>query len=213
MATRSFDHSILYCSKGIVHPNFWARKNIKDFLRQEIKNCDIVQTSRLAFHKLIPKHNPDLIVLYFHEKKIRPEDLQSLNAYVRNGGAILAIHSASASFKQEPAYHKLIGGRFIKHGPICNYTIQPSAYAEEHFCKLDSTFSIKDELYLHDYDSTVQVLLETQIIDRLEPVAWVKSHGPGKVAYFAPGHRGSIFKLDSVKHVIAELIKWSFVND
>ena len=208
MVTRNSHKTILSCSKGIVHPTFWARKGLKDILVQT-NNCDIIQTHSIKFHQLIPKHTPDLTVLYFHQKKIRTDDLQALVNYVLKGGAILAIHSATASFKQEPAYHKLLGGRFIEHGPICEYTIQPSAQTREHFSTLDITFTIKDELYIHEYDSSVQVLLETQINDKMEPVAWVKDHGLGKVAYFAPGHRGSIFELEHIQKFLSELIDWS----
>lgn len=212
MATRNSYKTILYCSKGIIHPTFWARKGLKDILAQT-NNCDIIQTHSITFHQLIPKYTPDLIVLYFHQKKIRTDDLQALVNYVLKGGAILAIHSTAASFKQEQAFHKLLGGRFVEHGPICDYTILPSTQTREHFSTLELTFSIKDELYIHEYDSSVQVLLETDFDDRIEPIAWIKRHGIGKVAYFAPGHRGTIFKFEQIQKVLTELINWSFKNE
>ena len=210
--TRNPIKTILNCSKGIVHPHFLARKSLNDLL-QQIKKCEVFSVSSIAFRKLISKHRPDLVILYFHEKEIRPDDLMALEEYVSNGGSILAIHSASASFKQEPTYHQLLGGRFINHGAICEYSVQPNQYVKEHFCMLNYEFTVKDELYNHEYASEVQVLLETKIDDKTEPVAWIKNHDQGKVAYFAPGHTPWVLRHPKIEAVIKQLIEWSFVNE
>ena len=205
---RNSSKKILYCAKGWFHPTVWGQNALSRILEQ-VPDTSITTISRLNFSKAIPEHEPDLIVLYFHEKKIRQQDLEALIHYVDEGGGILAIHSASASFKQEPAYHQLLGGRFIEHGRIQPYQIEA---AIEHVAN-SSPLILNDELYLHEYSEDNSIWLQTSLEGTIEPIAWTKQQGKGKVAYFAPGHRASIFQNDTVKIIIHQLIQWSLIND
>lgn len=58
------------------------------------------------------------LVLYFHHKTLSPAALTRLEAYARQGGGILALHSATASFKDCLPYFDILGGRFIGHGKV-----------------------------------------------------------------------------------------------
>jgi hypothetical protein len=67
------------------------------------------------------------MALYIHHKTISASALESLDDFVRRGGGLLAIHSASASFKQEARYFQILGGRFVGHGPVEAFQLQPAA--------------------------------------------------------------------------------------
>ena len=41
---------------------------------------------------------------------------RAFDGFVRAGGGVLAIHSATASFKGSPAYFEVLGGRFVGQG-------------------------------------------------------------------------------------------------
>jgi type 1 glutamine amidotransferase len=55
------------------------------------------------------------LVIYIHHKRISQSALTSWIVFVSDGGGILAIHSATASFKKQ-TFFEILGGRFIGHG-------------------------------------------------------------------------------------------------
>ena len=111
MALQNKESTILYCSQGLFHPSLLARIVFKRLL-EEI--CPTITVKRsIAFDALIKLYSPELIVLYIHKQKIPKTDLDALISFIETGGALLAVHSASASFKQSTPYHQLLGGRFI----------------------------------------------------------------------------------------------------
>jgi type 1 glutamine amidotransferase len=192
----------------LIHPTVYAQTALKKVL-QRIENVDIIQKRTLAFHNLIEKYQPRLIILYYHEKNIAPIDLSALINFVNQGGAVLAIHSASASFKQEALYHDLLGGRFINHGPVQRYKIEFVENNRRRIFTQQDPYCIKDELYLHENKEEVNIVMTTALADHNEPVAWTKCYGKGRIAYFAPGHRTAIFHNPKIQTSILSLIKWS----
>ena len=64
------------------------------------------------------------VVLFFHEKSPPDGAVEALARYVSNGGGLLVIHGAVASFKAYSGYAELIGGSFVGHdnpGPVLVY--------------------------------------------------------------------------------------------
>ena len=73
----------------------------------------------------------DAVVLYYHARTISPSALEALDRFVRGGGGILAVHSATASFKGTPRYTDILGGRFTGHPPVGPLEIRPVGGADE----------------------------------------------------------------------------------
>ncbi len=66
------------------------------------------------------------VVLFFHEKSPPDGAVEALARYVSNGGGLLVIHGAVASFKRDSGYAELIGGSFAGHdnpGPLLVYPV------------------------------------------------------------------------------------------
>lgn len=141
----------------------------------------------------------------FKEQALR----DSLINYVKNGGGIFAIHSATDG--GWPEYVEMIGGNFDGHPWGAGGTWGISNEDPDHPIVKDvhggKNFMIKDELYQYkEFDrSKCRVLLT---IDMKNPeslkkkgkredndygVAWIKDYGKGRVFVSSLGHNKEVF--------------------
>ncbi len=127
-----------------MHPSVKAQRvlnnNIKQFLRSNNYSAKVRTVRRLRVLTRLSPGNPDLLVLYYHLKKIRPVQLAGLQQYVYSGGRVLAVHSATASFKAFPSYFEVLGGKFDGHGPVEKFEV---AYTENDMITSDNSDASK----------------------------------------------------------------------
>lgn len=134
---------------------------------------------------------------------------KSLLDYVANGGGIMAIHFAIAANRHWPQFQQLLGATFTGHP----WNEEVGITVEEPGHPLVAAFSgkdfrIADEIYQYGdpYDrSKVRVLVSldpertnmgVKWINREDndfALAWVKSHGRGRIFYTSFGHRANLF--------------------
>ena len=123
---------VLAVSAGLVHPTLSARKKF----RRIIENASDIQaawTSGVTDLAALGGGGYDGAIVYLHRQTINDEALDALDRFVAGGGGLLAVHSASASFKQVPRYFEILGGRFITHGKIEPYTVRRTDRAAPFF--------------------------------------------------------------------------------
>ncbi len=134
---------------------------------------------------------------------------ESLINYVKNGGGIFAIHSATDG--GWPEYVDMMGGDFKSHPwnaggtwDIANEDPTHPIVKEVHEGK---GFKLRDELYLYkDFDRSKQrVLLALDMNSEVNAkkkgdredndyaLAWVKKYGEGRVFVSAFGHNNEVF--------------------
>jgi uncharacterized protein len=153
-----------------------------------------------------------LCVGYFHHKRDLPEIVDALDAYVSSGGAFLALHGVSASFKGNTRFESLLGGVFTRHDSIQELGINCS---QDGPARSPVATTVVDEPYEH------RVLDETQVICRwqksrvhetgeasLEPCAWHREYGAGRVGYLSLGHRSGVWDDSGVRSILHDLIRW-----
>lgn len=197
---------ILLVSSGVFHPSWLGRLWLYSFL-------DALGEYRIKrAHSLEAIRNQTLsqyaaMVLYFHYKNISADALQALDQYTRSGGGLLALHSASASFKSEERYIEILGGRFERHGPVQNFQVEPAPQQGPVFQNIPA-FDIQDELYRHSWESENQVHFSTEIEGMHEPVVWTRSFGLGRVCYCALGHRPAIMRHPCVQQILRQGLAW-----
>ena len=142
--------NILLVTDGIFHPPLLGRLTLQRVLRQmegfsfeHIRSLEQLPADLERFSGML---------LHFHHKAISPAALMKLDGFVKNGGGILAIHAATASFKETRSYFDILGGRFIGHGKVENFEIinQHSGI----FSGIPN-FSVKDELYIHEVNERI----------------------------------------------------------
>jgi len=198
---------ILLVSDGLIHPSvparFWLRRALLALPRYPFHRA-----SSLEALPDLPPGSFRAIVLYVHHTTITPEALDALEDFLRAGGGLLALHSASASFKDEPRFHDLLGGRFVEHGPVEEFVVEPAAPADEVFGPLPA-FSVQDELYRHEYDPANLIHFYTAVDDQREPVVWTRRQGRGRVCYCALGHTASAMRQSQVHYILQRGLVWA----
>jgi len=199
-------NKVLVVSAGMIHPNWLARYHFSQLIKgmdgiQPVFTTSIQDLTRLATESF------SAAVLYFHRSDISHEALSSLTQFVTQGGGLFAVHSASASFKQTRGYFDIIGGRFVSHGKIEAYTIRPSGSAPDLFPGVQA-FSVKDELYIHEYQNDVNIHFFADNHGSDEPAVWTRTHGRGKVAYSAFGHCAKVMSVPQVQMIMEKCLLW-----
>lgn len=196
---------ILLISTGIIHPTILAQRRLRRIIGEvpgielkRLKTVEAIASMDLAYF--------DGIVTYFHRQTISPAALTALDAYVKAGGGLLGIHAATASFKGEPDYFSIIGGKFTGHGSSREKieAVQKSAAIFDEM----KSFTVQDELYVHEMTQPVDVHFFTQKEGICHPLVWTRRHGQGRIAYVMFGHRASVFQCGEVGAIIRRAFSW-----
>jgi type 1 glutamine amidotransferase len=202
---------ILLVSAGVVHPSWLGRVWLREFL-ESLAGYRVRRVSSLEDIKKRTLSQYAAMVLYFHRKNVSAEALQALGHYTRSGGGLLALHSASASFKAQERYFGILGGRFERHGPVQEFLVQPAAQPEAAFQGM-AAFHIKDELYRHTWDPQNEIQFFTQVEGMQEPVVWTRRFGMGRVCYCALGHRAAVLRHPAVQQILRQGLAWACRSD
>lgn len=182
---------ILLVTDGIFHPPLRGRQILHQALRQipffslnHVRSLEKLPGNLNAYAAL---------VLHYHHKAISAQALDQLRRYVMAGGGILAIHAATASFRQTPAYFEILGGQFSGHGKVERITVRPVSglcvrnQGQGIFDGLTG-FNVTDELYRHVLQPGVTVHFSAEQAGEQIPVVWTHTFGAGRVCYACPGH-------------------------
>ena len=199
---------VLLISQGIFHPSlaasYWLKRGLVESHRFEIHTAPFLP----ALHRLAAG-SFRAIVLYYHRKTISGEALDWLDGYLRKGGGCLAIHSALASFKTEPRYFEILGGRFSGHGPVGAFTVHPAGPGAI-FSQV-GPFRLRDEAYRHDFSSPEQntIHFAAEIAGQCEPLVWTRRHGAGRVCCCAAGHTAASLRHPTIRTILIEGLLWA----
>ncbi len=196
----------LLISDGYIHPSILARRELQTALD---KLSAFTFRRAKSLEKIVGMDLADVaaIVLYIHHDQLSDDALAKLESFVANGGGLLALHSASASFKQNDAYFKLLGGRFITHGRIHKFSVLFFDEADALFGKR-TNFTVTDELYRHNVEPDITIHLITKVENENEPVMWTRLHKKGRVAYLALGHRAAVWRQPAVGDILQTSLNW-----
>jgi len=196
----------LLVSDGVRHPSllgrFWLRRGLAALAGYRYRRVGSLEA--LPGLALEPFRG---MALYVHHQAISPAALESLETFVRQGGGLLAVHSASASFKQEPRYFEILGGRFREHGPVEPIQVEAVTPQDEVFLGVPS-FSVVDELYRHEYDSQNRVHFTVTVDGEREPLVWTRCYGEGRVCYCALGHTAGTMRHPHVREILRRGLAW-----
>lgn len=133
--------------------------------------------------------------------------IDALCSWVNAGGGLLAIHSVATAARHNTRLKALIGGSFISHPPKARFIADPVQDSHPIIQGVEP-FTVEDELYLTDVDSSVRVHLTAQHEGRPQPLAWSRTQGLGRVVYFALGHDESAWGLAAYQKIVVQSIGW-----
>jgi type 1 glutamine amidotransferase len=200
-------HNALLISAGIRHPpwlgRYWLRRAL-----DSLPGFNFHRLSSLEKIPILPLDQYQGMVLYFHQQWLSAPALEAFDRYVHTGGGILAIHSATASFKDEPRYFDILGGQFREHGPIQSFQVEPCLPKDEIFGDV-KPFTVRDELYRHEYDHDNQVHFYAMVDDEQEPIVWTRPYGCGRVCYCALGHQTETIRQAEVQVILQRGFIWA----
>jgi putative membrane-bound dehydrogenase-like protein len=130
----------------------------------------------------------DAVMHYGNHGGITAAQFEALQGFVESGHGFLPIHSASACFKGEPRFARLVGGRFLSH----KAEVFKPVFLEKSHPVLEGVneYQTWDETYVHDEHNPLGRRLLAERVDpqHREPWTWVREQGKGRVFYTASGH-------------------------
>ena len=193
----------LLVTDGIFHPTLWGRMALHEALKQ-LSDFSFAHVSSL---EKLPSNFDSFsaLVLHFHHKTISDPALGRLDNFVKNGGGILAIHASTASFRETSSYFKILGGQFTGHGKVENFEVQK--VRDDIFGSIDN-FVVKDELYIHDLEPSIEVHFTAKLEGKDIPVVWTYQYGKGKVCYAVPGHTTGSMRNETYQQLLQRGLMW-----
>ena len=194
---------ILLVTDGFFHPPLPGRVTLHRFLHR----MDGFSFEHIGSLEQLPADLEQFsaMVLHYHHKTISPSALARLEEFVGNGGGVLAIHAATASFKETLPYFDILGGRFIGHGKVEAFEVRQ--VKDEIFSGIGD-FVVKDELYLHEMKLDIDVHFVTSHAGQDVPVVWTYRYGKGKVCYAVPGHTSGTMHNRTYQQVLQRGLEW-----
>ena len=150
-----------------------------------------------------------LIVYANHESDKVPG---AIIPWVRDGGGLVALHSACGNFHPSKEWFDLVGGRFASHE---GHVFSPKTVDAEH----DVTRGLPkltcwDETYVHrDLTNDRHLLQVREPINKGEtkdePWTWTRNEGKGRVFYTASGHDLRCWNESAYQELVRRGILWT----
>lgn len=146
----------------------------------------------------------------------------AFEAWVRGGGGVVGLHSASATEYDWPFFVQLIGARFRTHPPellAADLTKEDAGHPIT--VDLPAPWNRTDEWYaFHDRpeDTGYHILLaldETSVVlpedqrGGFHPIAWTDDRLGGRMFYTAMGHTPESYAEPAFLEMIADAITWT----
>jgi uncharacterized protein len=150
----------------------------------------------------------DALMLFGNRSNLSKRQESDLLAYVHEGGALVAVHSASSMFNNSDAFIHLVGGAFKAHGAG---TFQVEHVEPDHPVKQGiPQFESWDETYVHMKLNPDKTVLSVRVDgDHKEPWTWVRNHGQGRVFYTAWGHDERTWGEEGFQQLLNRGIRWA----
>ncbi len=160
----------------------------------------------------------DVLVFYTVGQRLSPEQERALQTFVEQGGGLVAIHGASASFGNSAVWFNLIGARFAGHAPG-TYTLPMTVVDPSHpITRGVRDFEIVDEEYTHRFAEGVRrdvlVRFRQRPPNTVEKAGnndavWTIRHGNGRVVYNCLGHGEEAWKNPAWLKLTVQSILWA----
>ena len=149
------------------------------------------------------------IVLYNNHNTVSRAQITALLKFVANGGGLVVLHCASASFQNSEEFIKLVGAAFKSHGTGVFGTVR--LLPDHPVLKGVPAWESWEETYVHTKHNPVnRTVLEVRRENgHDEPWTWVKTYGKGRVFYTAWGHDERTWLQPGFQMLVEHAIKWT----
>jgi type 1 glutamine amidotransferase len=166
----------------------------------------------------LSRRDTDVVMFYTVGLTLEPAQEQALQAFVEEGGGLVAIHGASASFGNSAVWTRLIGGKFAGHAPGL-FPLPVEIVDRQHPITAGlAEFVVTDEEYCHTFPEGMERHVIARFRDRPanskdrdgnRDVAWTREAGKGRVFYTALGHDEKCWSNPAWQKMMVQGILWS----
>lgn len=170
--------NVLLLIGGTWHPFEACAKVAADILKSSGRYKLTVTDDREVLAGPLGKY--DAVMIYTCGGKLTPQQETGLVEYVRRGGGLVAVHSATAISPDCRDYLALIGSQFDTHPREHKFEQVRIVGGSHQATTRLADFSLTEELYvLKNVAPDVRVLAETTYQCRPMPVMYARSEGKG----------------------------------
>lgn len=148
------------------------------------------------------------LILYNNHAEVTRPQLSALLSFVEQGGGLVVVHCASASFQNSEEFIRLVGAAFKSHGTgtFSTVTVAPDHPVMQGLPEFESW----DETYIHTKHNPDRTVLAVRVEGgHEEPWTWVRGYGEGRVFYTAWGHDERTWGNEGFQRLLDRGIKWS----
>lgn len=133
-----------------------------------------------------------------------------LQAIIRGKGYI-GVHGCTSD-KGVPAYHRMIGGKFLTHPPIQELRFHVCDTAHP-ITQGIQDFAMNEEMYLMEVYGDRRLLMTANYNGFTHPITWVKPYGLGRVFYTTLGHGEEQLNHATVQTLIVNAVYWALQTE
>ncbi len=138
-----------------------------------------------------------------------PEQEKAVVDFVERGGAFLNLHNSMGVYPENGPYLKLVGGRYIGHGPLERFRVE--VVDKDHpITKGVSEFFAADEQHTPPYDEKkVHLLLRNRSDEEKTAAAgWCYEPGKGRLVHLASGHTRDALEHPMFQRLMRNSVTW-----
>ncbi|MBX9788224.1 MAG: ThuA domain-containing protein [Pirellulales bacterium] len=138
-----------------------------------------------------------------------PEQEQAVVEFVERGGSFLNLHNSMGLYPDDGPYLKLVGGRYIGHGPLERFRVE--VVDRQHpITRGVEDFSVADEQHTPPCDETkVYVLLRNRSdTGQTAAAGWAYEPGQGRLCHLANGHTRESLAHPMYQRLMRNAVLW-----
>jgi type 1 glutamine amidotransferase len=145
---------------------------------------------------------------------VTKEHERTVVEFVEKGGAFLNLHNALGLYPDDGPYLKLAAGRYIGHGPLERFRVEP-VDREHPVTRGITPYFVADEQHTPVVDRPrVKLLFRSRSDGGIEGDAgWVYEPGAGRLCHLANGHTREALLHPTYQQVLRNAILWCVRRD
>ncbi len=212
--------------KGYVHANIpkcvEAIQAIAAELGCEVDAADdpaVFTPENLARYRVIVLANNN------NEAFATDDQRRAFEGFLKRGGGLVGIHSATGGERTWPFYWSVLGGKFRRHPKLQKFTVRVVDADHPATAGLPSSFEWEDECYFHEFlNPDLHPLLVTDptklddgknskdpgsLVGDALPLAWRLEAAGGRTFYTALGHKPEHYAHPLLREQLKGGIRWA----
>lgn len=195
-----------YQNTAMYHPLDGVEEQLKEIFDGVAKLICTDDTRKLL--TLTAEHFDGVIsYLDIWDSVLAEEEAQALEAFVKGGGGLLALHNG-ISIQGRENLKKMVGAKFLTHPAQEKLLFVPTN--EKHpVTKGVESFSMMEEPYQFEFADVPYTLLFNYSYHGLNyPAGWCREVNSGRVVFLTPGHTAEKFKDLQYRKLIFNSMCW-----